>query len=124
VIPLQKISKEKVDEFLKDFKIKMKFWGVVFLDDRGKNFETLTQLDIRPKDREQILEELIAEDYAEGPKPEEMYGTKEMWVFGKIVKGQEIYIKITKGIQGSNVLCISFHFAERKIKYPFKTAIL
>jgi hypothetical protein len=120
VIHLQKTSKEEVGEFLKEFKEKMKFWGVLFFDDRGKNFETLTQLDIRPKDREQILEELAIEDFAEGPKPEEMYGTKEMWVFGKIVKGQEIYIKITKGIAGSNVLCISFHIAERKMKYPFK----
>ncbi|GHB24492.1 hypothetical protein GCM10008106_01530 [Mongoliitalea lutea] len=120
MVPLQNTSEEKVGQFLREFKEKMKVWGVLFLDDRGKNFEALTQLDIRPMDREQILEALIVEDYSEGPKPEEIHGTKEMWVFGKIVKGQEIYIKITKGIIGSKVLCISFHLAERKIKYPFK----
>lgn len=120
MIPLQKTSKEKVEEFLREFREKLKFRGVFFLDERGKNFETLTLLDIRPMDREKILAELTIEKYSEGPKPEEMHGTKEMWVFGEIVKGQEIYIKITKGIPGSKALCISFHIAERKMKYPFK----
>ncbi|WP_035483988.1 hypothetical protein [Algoriphagus marincola] len=118
---MQKTPREKVQEFLRDFKEKLKLrGGAMFLDERGKNFETLSLLDIRPIDREQVLQDLLVDDYAEGPKPEEMHGTKEMWVFGKIVKGQEIYIKITKGIEGSKVLCISFHIAERRMKYPFK----
>lgn len=100
----------------------MKIWGIVFLDDRGKNFATLSALDIRPIDRERVLEDLRVADYSEGPKPEEMYGTKEMWVFGRIVKAEEIYIKITTGIPGSNTLCISFHIAEKKMSYPFKIA--
>jgi hypothetical protein len=42
-----------------------------------------------------------------------------MWVFGKDVKGQEVYIKITLG-KGSSALCISFHIAEHPMNYPFK----
>ena len=43
----------------------------------------------------------------------------EMWVFGKDVKGQEVYIKITLG-KGASALCISFHIAEHPMNYPFK----
>jgi hypothetical protein len=115
-------TEKEVREFLKEFKDKKKIWGIVFLDDRGKNFEMLSLLDIRPIDREKVLDDLAIENYFEGPKPEEMYGTKEMWVFGQVVKGKEIYIKITKGIPSSNTLCISFHIAEYKLNYPFKIA--
>jgi hypothetical protein len=44
-----------------------------------------------------------------------------MWVFGKNVKGQEVYIKITLGFPISTTICISFHFAEYPMRYPLKT---
>ena len=43
-----------------------------------------------------------------------------MWVFGKDVRGREIYIKIALGMQGGQTICISFHIAEHPLKYPFK----
>jgi hypothetical protein len=43
-----------------------------------------------------------------------------MWVFGKIVRAQEIYIKITMGIAGGSAICISFHIAEFPMKYPLE----
>ena len=43
-----------------------------------------------------------------------------MWVFGKLIKNHEIYIKISLGIEGSSVICISFHLAEYKMTYPLK----
>jgi len=51
---------------------------------------------------------------------ERLYGGSEMWVFGKIVKKKEVYIKITMGILGSSVICISFHIAEHKMNYPLR----
>ncbi|RED91914.1 type II toxin-antitoxin system MqsR family toxin [Marinoscillum furvescens] len=113
-------KKKEVEAFLKSFKDKKKIWGVFFKDDRGKNFNTLTALDIRPVDREQVLDELVADDYSEGPKPEDWYGSKEMWVFGKQMKGEEIYIKITLGAEGAKTICISFHIAEYPMSYPLK----
>jgi hypothetical protein len=47
-----------VNAFLKDFKEKMKFWDVLFRDDRGKNIQTLIELELRPIDRKVILESL------------------------------------------------------------------
>ena len=106
--------------FLKDFKEKMKFWDVLFRDDRGKNAQTLIDLELRPTERKTILETLEAKDYSEGPLEEILYGGADMWVFGKTVKNKEIYIKITMGIMGSSVICISFHLAQYKMKYPLK----
>ncbi len=43
-----------------------------------------------------------------------------MWVFGKDVKGKEVYIKITLGKPNSHTICISFHKAEFPMSYPLK----
>lgn len=106
--------------FLKDFKEKMKFWDVLFRDDRGKNTQALVDLELRPIERKAILEALEFEDYSEGPLEEKLYRGANMWVFGKIIKKKEVYIKITMGAMGSSVICISFHLAQHKMKYPLK----
>jgi hypothetical protein len=36
------------------------------------------------------------------------------------VKKAEVYIKIRLGKPNGKVICVSFHPAERKMKYPFK----
>lgn len=109
-----------VASFLKDFKEKMKFWDVLFRDDRGKNAQALVELELRPIERKTILEALETKDYSEGPLEEKLYGGADMWVFGKTVKKKEVYIKITMGAVGSSVICISFHLAQHKMNYPLK----
>ena len=109
-----------VEAFLADFHSKMKIWNVFYLDDRGKNTQTLADLELRSADRTKILENLKASDYSEGPLVEQIYGGRDMWVFGKEVKKHEVYIKITLGSVGCNVLCISFHIAEHPMNYPLK----
>ena len=111
---------QKVLTFLHDFKIKMKIWGVIFRDDRGKNLQCLLDLDIRPVKRLEVLNDLVAEDYSEGPIQEKLFGGADMWIFGKLVRQKEMYIKITMGIEGANVICISFHLAAYPMKYPLK----
>ena len=115
------MSKEsEVASFLTNFKEKMKIWDVLFRDDRGKNAQTLIDLELRPIERKNILERLETKNYSEGPIEEKLYGGAEMWVFGKTIKQKEIYIKITMGIVNSSVICISFHLAEYKMNYPLK----
>lgn len=113
-------TEAEVASFLKDFKEKMKFWDVLFRDDRGKNAQALVDLELRPIERKAILEELETKDYSEGPLEEKLYGGAYMWVFGKSVKKKEVYIKITMGTMGSSVICISFHLAQYKMNYPLK----
>ena len=113
-------TKEEVETFLREFKQKMKIWSVLFRDDRGKNAQTLADLELRPVDREKVLEALGLEDYSEGPREEKLYKGSDLWVFGKEIKKNELYIKISIGFAGGSVLCISFHVAKDKMKYPFK----
>lgn len=113
-------SEKEVEVFLKDFIQKMKIWDVFFRDDRGKNIQTLADLEINPLERKKYLENLQIKDYCDGPRLENLNGGADMWVFGKTIKKKEVYIKITLGLIGAGVICISFHLAERKMHYPLK----
>lgn len=113
-------KRNEVQSFLNDFKVKMGIWDVVFRDDRGKNSQTLLDLEISTAFRKQILRELEVEDFCEGPLSDTLYGQASMWVFGRAIKKRDVYIKITMGKNNCPVICISFHEAERKLKYQFK----
>jgi hypothetical protein len=110
----------EIQAFLSDFHTKMGIWGIVTRDDRGKNRQTLLDLELTKDARNKILKSLVTHDYSGGPLPETINGGADMWVFGKIVKGEEVYIKITMGIKGAQVICISFHIAEYPMSYPLK----
>lgn len=114
------ISEEKVRQFLKQFKEHKRVFGIIFRDDRGKNMQSLADLEISGKFREAIIDELKVTDFSEGPLEEKLFGGAEMWVFGKRVKDQEVYIKISMIHANSKVICISFHVAEFPMFYPFK----
>jgi hypothetical protein len=114
------LTETEVAAFLSDFKEKMMIWDVLFRDDRGKNAQALVALELRPIDRKKVLEDLETKDYSEGPLEEKLYGGAPMWVFGKIIRRQEVYIKITLGAMGGSVICISFHLAQHTMHYPLK----
>ncbi len=113
-------TKEEVEYFLSRFNQKVKVFGLVFRDDRGKNMQTLLELEITPKYREDIITHLESDDYVDGPIEDTLYKKGEMWVFGKDIKERDVYIKISMGVSNSSAICISFHIAERKIQYKFK----
>lgn len=113
-------TKEEVELFLSSFKEKVKIYDIVFRDDRGKNLQTLAELDITPKYRKDVILKLKADDYSEGPIIDTLNRLGDMWVFGKDVKGREVYIKITMGLPSSSTICISFHLAEHRMSYPYK----
>ena len=114
------INKEQVESFLDELHTKMKIFGILFRDDREKNRKTLQELEIVPSYRKVIIENLCLEDYVQGPVVDELNRLGEMWVFGKDVKGREIYIKVMISGTTSQTICISFHFAEHSLVYPFK----
>ena len=114
------VTVDEVKAFLDQFNVKAQIFGIRFRDDRGKNREALLQLDITPLQREVIVKNLLVHDYVEGPVIDELNKNGEMWVFGKDVKGREVYIKITLGYENGQTICISFHVAEHPLKYPFK----
>jgi hypothetical protein len=67
-----------------------------------------------------ILEALEIKDYSKWQLEVRLFDVADMWVFGKIVKKKEVYIKITIGAMDSGVICISFHLAQYKMNYPLK----
>ena len=111
---------EEVRAFLEQFNTKVQVFGILFRDDRPKNKEALQILDITPLQRELIVKNLQAQDYVEGPVIDVLNKKCEMWVFGKDVKGREVYIKITLGYENGQTICISFHIVEHPLEYPFK----
>lgn len=113
-------TKYEIAAFLRDFKFKMGIFGILFYDDRGKNQQTLFDLEITPSRRREILKDLNVDDYSEGPLEEKMHGILPLWVFGKMVKQKEVYIKVSMGTENRQVICISFHISEHQINYPFK----
>ena len=113
-------KKDAVKNFISDFKTKLKIFDIIFLDKRQKNTQALLDLEIAPAQRKKIIESIELKDYVEGPVAEELYGMADMWVFGKMVKNKEVYIKVTPGHPNRQVICISFHIAEYPLKYPFK----
>ena len=114
------ISIEEVKAFLEQFNIKAQVFGIIFRDDRQKNRKALLELDITQMQRELIVKSLLPQDYVEGPVIDVLNKEGEMWVFGKDVKGREVYIKITLGYENGQTICISFHIAEHPLVYPFK----
>lgn len=114
------INEDTVKRFLEQLKAKIRIYGVLFRDDRGKNQLTLSKLEIAPQYRVSVIENLTVEDYSEGPLQDTLNSLGDLWVFGKEIKKEEIYIKVTVSMQGDTPVCISFHIAEHKMNYPFK----
>jgi hypothetical protein len=116
------VRREEVEAFLKDFIYKLDFGGLLIRTDRTnpKNTITLLALEFKHVHVKQILTGLKPEDYSEGPLTDKMYGLSDMWVFGKIIKQREVYIKIQLGLPNSETICISFHFSGHAMSYPLK----
>lgn len=114
-------NEDEVKRFLQNFHAKLSISNIIFRDDRGKNTQMLLTLEIMPGSRVEIIKKIKIEDYSEGPLPDVLNKQTDMWVFGKEEKEKEIYIKISLGYPGCSTICISFHIAEYKMNYPFKT---
>lgn len=88
---------------------------------REKNMNTLATLEMDVEDVREIMLLLTPDDYYSGPlKDSSIEG--DLWVFGKIVKGKEVYIKMKLSVdkRSQSVRVLSFHFPERPLNYHFK----
>lgn len=85
--------------------------------------DTLAELDMDvEEDVGEVIMSLTPEDYCAGPlKDSKIAGM--LWVFGKLVKNREVYIKLKLSGDSKIGYCVkvlSFHTAEKPIKYCFK----
>jgi hypothetical protein len=73
---MAEVTKDDVRSFLEQFHAKMKIFGIIYRDDRGKNQKALEELEIVPSFRKVIIENLKVEDYVEGPGSKLTYPLK------------------------------------------------
>ena len=81
------ITNKDVESFLTDLNIKMSVFGIIFRDDRGKNMQTLLDLEITPKTREDIIKTLTPDDYIVGPSLIHFIITAKCGFLAKTLKG-------------------------------------
>lgn len=97
-------------------------WRFTFSTSREKNIKTLTQLEM--ENWEDVKKEILSFsvlDYCSGPvKDPNIQG--DVWIFGKFVRGEEVYIKLKlSGDQRERIVrVLSFHIPERPLKHYFK----
>ena len=110
----------EIQKFLNDFHQKVEIFDIIILNDREKNAKTQASLGLSPNAQREVIKEIQVQDYSEGPITNILNAWGDLWVFGKDVKGREVYIKITLGYNNGQTICISFHIADYPLKYPFK----
>jgi hypothetical protein len=110
----------EAEELLREIKLQIRKHGILFMNRRIKNAQTLADLGILEATQREIIENLETEDYCKGPDPDEKYSWKFVAVFGAEYGGKELYIKFSVGVTGTPVVCLSFHEAESPMRYQFK----
>lgn len=94
-------------------------YGWVFIN-RKENISCLSELGFRMADVRDVILELSVLNYSCGPiRDRNMPG--EFWVFGKMISGREIYIKLKLATIDilRIVRIVSFHSAKEIMYYPF-----
>jgi hypothetical protein len=107
--------------FLKDFK-ELMGQGYYFVKEHHKNVQTLKNLGIIARIRDEIILSVAMEDYSSGPNPDE-YHPGYYWIFGKNIDSNEIYIKlkiVTYNNGNDRAVCYSFHLTEYPLNYPLR----
>jgi len=109
-----------VQKFLKEFKA-IATRGGIYVVHRQKNQESLVKLGLTKRNCIDEILGLSLSDYCRGPEPD-TDRPGEIWEFGKVILGKEVYIKLKIADTGKGKIakCISFHLAEFPICFPFK----
>lgn len=110
----------EIQKFLNDFHQKVEVFDIMFLDEREKNMNAISDLSLTRGERKQIIKSLTIDNYSEGPIKNILNQWGDLWVFGKDVQNQEVYIKICYGQPNRSTICVSFHVAEFPMQYPYK----
>lgn len=117
---MPEFNKDEVRTFLRKFKslLAAKNFHLV---ERDKTDQTLIKLGLTRKNMRDELLGLTVLDYCSGPDPD-LNKPGNVWVFGKLIEDQEIYVKLkVVEIEAfDEALCLSFHIAEKPLKYPHK----
>lgn len=81
---------------------------------------TLVDLEYDSSDVAERLRELTVKEYSETLFDKDDGHPPLLFVFGKDIQEKLIYIKLKmKGAESKRVLCLSFHYAEKDMQFPY-----
>jgi hypothetical protein len=113
-------SLEEAYDLLESIHFEMARYGLLVMNKRPHNAQTLSDLNLTASGQRAIIESLRPEDYCSGPEEDEKYPWKIVAVFGKNYGNTELYIKLSVGYDQTAVVCLSFHAAAHPMPYQFK----
>jgi hypothetical protein len=112
---VRSLAKQIAADFLKRFKEGCACGKFTFIP-RRPNLEAITSLGITLTDVKEIILGLTTDNYCRGPEADEDGSAGEVWVFGTVVDGIEIYIKLK--VDNDFAKCISFHQPDYNMNFP------
>jgi hypothetical protein len=118
---LDELKLAEIRDFLLEFKRIVTTGRGLDIVNRRENIEALAKLGVTKKNLRDEIMTLSVENYCEGPEPDRDR-PGDIWVFGKQVGTEEIYIKLKIAQVGKEKIakCISFHTANFPLCYPFR----
>lgn len=92
------------------------------LVNRHVNIKAITEYGLTEEDVKSEIKHLTVADYYRGPAPDHKFPNQLVWEFGIMISGQIWYVKLTMtdSENGPVVRCLSFHPADRPMKFPFR----
>jgi hypothetical protein len=111
----------KLIDFLMEFKSIVTDGRGLDIIPRPKNNQTILELELTKENIKETILDLTTIDYVRGPEIDRDK-PGEVWVFGREIAQQEVYIKLKITQVGLEKIakCISFHIAEFPLRYPNK----
>jgi hypothetical protein len=118
---LDGVKTEAIRRFLREFKQIATAGRGIDIVDRKKNLQSLARLGLTRKNCREVILNLSVDDYCDGPKPDKDR-SGEIWEFGQLIEGNEVYIKLKIAQVGKVKLakCLSFHVAEHPLCFPYR----
>ncbi|WP_288528443.1 hypothetical protein [uncultured Eubacterium sp.] len=85
-----------------------------------KSTNTLLDLEYDTNDIINTLLSLKLDNYSETLMDKNNSDPPLLLVFGKLINGKEVYIKLKIREKAKNyIICVSFHYSEYKMNYPY-----
>jgi len=118
---LDELKKAEIRDFLMEFKKIMVAGRGLDIVNRRENIDAMAKLGLTKKNLKEEIMTLSVENYCEGPEPDKDR-PGYVWVFGKQIGRQEIYIKLKIAQVGKEKIakCLSFHAAKFRLCYPYQ----
>ena len=116
---MHEVKREAIRRFLREFKQIAAAGRGIDVVNRKKNMQSLASLGFTKKNCREVILNLSVDDYCDGPKPDKDR-PGEIWEFGQLIEGNEVFIKLKIAQVGKVKLakCLSFHVAEHPLRFP------